>query len=83
MNYKIQNVEALPNLCLKVFFENGGVRIYDVKPLKSLIPEFESFSNVPGLFERVWVDETKYAVVWNDELDLAAETIWHDGVAAE
>jgi hypothetical protein len=79
MNYKIKSVEALPNLHLKTIFENGDVRLYNVKPLQAQIPVFESFTNVPGLFERVHVDITKYAVTWNNELDIAAEEIWHNG----
>jgi hypothetical protein len=80
MSYKIKHVEALPELKLKARFENGGVRVYDVAPLLEKFPVFETLSTTPGLFARVHIDSSGYGVVWNDEIDLAVEEIWINGI---
>lgn len=44
-----------------------------------MIPQFQIFENEPSLFEQVQVDAGGYGISWNDELDLDAEEIWHNG----
>ena len=34
----------------------------------------------PGLFEQVAVDVGGYGVSWNDEIDLACDELWENGV---
>jgi hypothetical protein len=38
---------------------------------------------IPGLFELVRVDMGGYGIVWNENLDLSSEDIWHDGTPIE
>lgn len=78
---KITRVEALPGLKIKARFEGGGVRLYSLLPLQKSLPIFKDLSEVPGLFERVQVDQSGYAVIWNDEIDLASEEIWFNGLS--
>lgn len=79
MFQKITDVQALPGLKLKARFANGAVKVYDVAPLQKEFPVFSAFSATPGLFEGVRLGAGGYGVVWNDELDLAAEEIWQNG----
>jgi hypothetical protein len=80
MNCKIISVEAMPGLVLKAIFESGETRFYDVAPLKAKFPAFETLSTTPGLFESARVDACGYGVMWNDEIDLASEEIWFNGL---
>ena len=70
----------MPGLCLQAVFQNGELRIYDVAPLQERWPAFRSLTEIPGLFELVQIDAGGYGVVWNDEIDLAAEEIWNNGM---
>jgi len=79
MLHRIRDIKPLPGLCLQAVFQNGELRIYDVAPLQERWPAFRSLTEIPGLFELVRVDAGGYGVVWNDEIDLAAEEIWNNG----
>lgn len=76
---KLTNVQAMSGLMLKASFEGGAVRVYDVSRLQNELPVFCALSTTPGLFESVHLGAGGYGVVWNDELDLAAEEIWQNG----
>ncbi|MBQ7216900.1 MAG: DUF2442 domain-containing protein [Synergistaceae bacterium] len=77
--HRIKNVTPLKDMILLAEFQDGTVRHYDVKPLKEKIPVFGMLDYVHGLFEQVRVDAGGYGIVWNDELDLAAEEIYCNG----
>ena len=79
MNAKLKTVSPLPGFALRAVFQNGEERIYAVSRLLDEIPAFKAFSTMPGLFEQAAVDPSGYAVVWNDELDLASEEIYRHG----
>ena len=55
--------------------------MYAVSRLFEEIPEFTALPAIPGLFEQASVDPSGRAVVWNDELDLASEEIYLNGMA--
>ena len=69
----------MPGFALKAVFHDGEERVYAVSRLFAEIPEFKAFPSMPGLFEQAKIDPTGYAVVWNDELDLASEEIYTNG----
>jgi len=79
MFHIIKKVVPLPNLRLWARFANEATRVYDVTPLQSKWPAFRSLSTIPGLFELVRVDAGGHGIVWNDEIDLASEEVWHNG----
>ena len=79
MNAKLKAVTPLPGLSLRAVFQDGEERIYAVSRLLDEIPAFRAFSIMPGLFEQVAIEPGGYAVVWNDELDLAGEEIYENG----
>ena len=83
MFHRIKKIKPLPGLRLQAVFRDGELRIYGVAPLQERWSAFRSLTEIPGLFELVQVDTGGYGVVWNDEIDLAAEEIWNNGKDAE
>lgn len=81
--HRIQTVEAKDNFIIEAVFFNGQVVQYDVKQLFHVFPQFQTFEKERKLFSDVKVDEGGYAIFWNDELDLDADTIWEDGLIIE
>ena len=80
MIHRIKEVKTLDNLVLSVIFQDGVEKEYDVKQLFTVFPQFRVFEKEPSLFEQVQVDAGGWGISWNDELDLAAEEIWDNGV---
>ena len=54
LSIKIANVVPLSNMQLLVFFENGVIKKFDVKPIIKDYPEFEALKE-PALFQMVIV----------------------------
>ena len=80
MIHRIESVKPLKDLVLLVGFQNGIEKTYDMRKLYPVFPQFQVFENDVELFYNVRVDMGGYGVSWNDDLDLAAEDIWEDGV---
>ena len=80
MFHKIQSVTPRSALVLLVEFQDGSTREYDVKPLLKKWPVFQMLDYVPGLFAQVRVDAGGYGVSWNDDIDLACDELYHNGV---
>lgn len=80
MFIKVKNVEPLQNLILRVTFENGIIKRYDVKPLTERINEFKPLFN-NAIFRNVKTDFGGYGISWNDFLDLECTELWENGVA--
>ncbi len=82
MFYKINSVVPLDDMILRVEFENGTRKNYDIKPLKERWQAFNELEN-PSLFELVKVDAGGYGVTWNKFIDLACNELWENGTPAE
>ena len=83
MFHKVKSVAPLTDYKLSVQFCEGVTKLYDVKPLISTIPEFQYLSDKPEGFGCVCVDVVGYGIVWNDNLDLACDELWENGVAVQ
>lgn len=79
MFHKIKSAAPLPGFRLLVHFTEGQAKTYDVNPLFTSYPVFQSLRDLPGLFEQVRPDPGGYGVSWNDELDLDCEELWENG----
>ena len=77
----VRSVRPLPERRLEVTFSAGEVRIYDCRPLLNQEP-FRALQD-DSLFRRVHADPHGYAVIWNDEIDLAESELWINGTPAE
>ncbi len=75
---KIQSVTPLADFHLLVCFRNGVEKVYDCRPILRR-PEF-FLLNTPAFFKAVRVDAGGYGISWNDDLDLAGEELWTNGV---
>ena len=78
--HKIKNVKTEDSFVIRVVFQNGVEKAYDMKKLFEIFPQFRAFETIDGLFDQIKTDVGGYGVFWNDELDLAAEEIWENGI---
>ena len=79
LSIKIANAVPLPDMQLLVFFQNGVVKKFDVKPIMKDYPEFEALKE-SALFQMVKVEPGGYGVSWNEDLDCSEGEIWENGV---
>ena len=78
MNCKIKKVYPKENYTLICEFENEIKKKYD---LKRLMEKYSIFKRLDKeLFNKVIVDSGGYGISWNEEIDLAAEEIWENGI---
>ena len=83
MFVKITSVAALPDFILLVGFASGEYKQFDLKPLIEKYAPSKSLTQVEGLYEQVKIDVGGYGLVWNDDLDIAADVIYEKGTACE
>jgi len=74
----IAEVKAQPDKQLLVRFQNGVTKMYDCKRILNF-PAFEPLRNNEALFRRAHAEKHGYAVIWNDELDVAESEVWISG----
>jgi hypothetical protein len=77
---KVTAVEAIEGKRLRVTFDNGRIKFSDCRPLLAKLP-FRALEN-DGLFRAVRPDAHGYALIWNDDLDLAESELWINGADA-
>ena len=80
MTHRLKSVKVKNDLTLLVVFQNGVEKIYDVRMLYQVFPQFRVFETDKSLFQQVQVDVGGYGISWNESLDLDAEDLWEDGV---
>ena len=83
MFHKIKNVSPLPDFKLSVQFSEGVTKLYDMKPLTTKLPVFQTLLENPEKFFRVSVDVGGYGIIWDDEYDLSCDELWANGVQVE
>lgn len=81
MFVKISSVATLPDYILLVGFTTGEYKQFDLKPLIAKYAPFKTLTEVAGLYEQVKIDAGGYGLVWNDDLDLAADGIYEKGTS--
>ena len=74
---RLKEVEPLAGKRLRVTFVNEVIKVYDCRSLL----ESEPFSRLrdEAFFRCVRVEPHGYAVVWDDQLDLAESELWLHG----
>ncbi|MBR0399273.1 MAG: DUF2442 domain-containing protein [Mogibacterium sp.] len=80
MFHKIKSVRALPDFKILVHFCEGVAKEYNLHSLFEKWPSFIELKNDPTLFEGVHVDIGGYGIIWNDELDLSCDELYHNGI---
>jgi hypothetical protein len=81
LSIKVISVTPLDDMRLLVAFENGIVKIFDVKPIIKDFPEYAALENT-DLFNLVQVEAGGYGIAWNSELDASEGELWENGVEA-
>ena len=79
MFHKISHVKPLQNMLLFVEFRDGTEIIYNAEKLSASNELFNDLKNTE-IFSQVKVDIGGYGISWNDDLDLAGEEIWNNGI---
>lgn len=79
---RIKTLSVLDNFMLYVEFDDGYKVVYDVKEDIDTLPSFRALVEVCGLFNHAQVDSSRTCVYWNDEIDLASDSIYEYGKAA-
>lgn len=80
MFHKVKEVKAIKKYELFVTFVDGTIKKYDVEKLFSVWECFQSLKEIDGLFQNVKVDAGGYGICWNDEIDLACDELWENGI---
>jgi DNA-binding XRE family transcriptional regulator len=77
---RFEAVEATERpLTLRVRWSHGGETLIDVSGPIGAFRVFEPLRANPALFRSVRLGEHGTDVVWTDEIDMAAETLWRLG----
>lgn len=77
--HKITSVSPLLGYRLSVRFADGVTKLYDMRQVFERWPQFRRLMKEDGGFESVAIDVGGYGIVWDDELDLSADELWHNG----
>lgn len=83
MHIRALKVEFLEDVTLQMTFQDGKVIRYDMSQMFEKYPQLEELRRNRKLFESGHLDLTGFAVIWNDELDFDATSIYDDGEVVE
>ena len=76
---RIKKLEPLSDFQLYVEFDDDRKVIYDVKEDICDVAAFQQLVSEYGLFSQARLDSSRTCVYWNDEIDLASDTIYEYG----
>ena len=78
---RIKSLKPLEKYFMAVEFDDGHKVLYDVKEDIDSIPSFRPLLDKFGLFNQVQLDTSRTCVFWNDEIDLASDSIYEYGTS--
>lgn len=78
---RIKKLSVLNDFVLLVEFDDGYKVQYDVQDDIDRLPPFHLLKDVHGLFKQAQLDSSRTCVYWNDEIDLASDSIYEYGTA--
>ena len=73
---RIKNVFAICPYGLRIVWSHGGENVVDVSGLIESFKVYIPLRKSPELFKQARVGEYGTDVVWSDELDMSADTLW-------
>ena len=73
------DVKFLEDVTLEMTFQDGKVIRYDMSKMFNKYPQLEELRSNRELFISGHLDLTGFAVIWNDDLDFDATSIYDDG----
>lgn len=78
MFHKAIKLEFGEDAILKVTFQNGAIKSYDVAAIFHKYPQLEALKDRKLFLSGKLFGH--YGIRWNDDLDIEAETIYQDGI---
>ena len=79
MHIRAIKIRFLEDVTLEMTYQDGKVIRYDMSRMFEKYPQLEELRRDRKLFESGHLDLTGFAVIWNDELDFDATSIYDDG----
>lgn len=73
------NVKFLEDVTIEMTFQDGKIVRYDMSKMFSKFPQLRELRNNRKLFENGHLDPGGYGIIWNDDLDFEANSIYEDG----
>jgi DNA-binding XRE family transcriptional regulator len=83
MYNRISKVNFYSNYIAICEFNDGSIKEYDFKKLFNKYPIFKRLKDEPNLFINGYVASGGCGIIFNDELDIASEEIYINGVLLE
>ena len=83
MYNRILKVNFNSNYVIVCEFNDGSIKEYDFKNLFNKYPIFKRLKNEPNLFINGYVASGGCGIIFDDELDIASEEIYNNGVLLE
>lgn len=77
MFHKATDLQFKTGTTLELRFQNGEVKEYDMAQLFSKYPQLEALKDRKLFLSGKLMGS--YGIIWNDDLDIEAETIFEDG----
>lgn len=79
MHHRAIDLQFLEDVTLEMTFQDGKVIRYDMSKMFDKYPQLDELRRNRKLFLSGHLDLTGFAVIWNDELDFDATSIYDDG----
>ena len=79
MFVRATKVKFLKDVTLEMTFQDGKVVRYNMSTMFSKYPQLKELKNNRSLFENGHLDPGGYGVIWNDDLDFDAMSIYECG----
>ena len=81
--YPIRTLTLVEDYTVIAHFRNGDVKKYDFRPVINELEILKPLAEDYELFKSFSLDPGGYGVIWNDDIDLAAEELWYNGEDVE
>jgi len=79
MHITATKVKFLDDVKLELTYQDGKIIRYDMSTMFSTFPQLEELRNNRELFTHGHLDPGGYGIIWNDDLDYDATSIYEDG----
>lgn len=79
MHITATKVKFLDDVKLELTYRDGKIIRYDMSTMFSTFPQLEELRNNRELFTHGHLDPGGYGIIWNDDLDYDATSIYEDG----
>ena len=73
------NVFFLEGVTIEMIFQDGKIIRYDMSKMFSKYPQLKALKEDRKLFENGYLDPAGYGVIWNEELDFDAMSVYEGG----